>query len=291
MIFRKFLVLICVAVLLNACDDGEITNSTPAPAALVRFVNAIVDTGTVDFRFVDQVENLPTFLGVPFRGSSGVYQRVIPGTRPVRIFPNSSTQALASIRLVDKSITLEADKRYTLVYAGRAAGNQDTLVVIEETALELPTPPAGSIAIRALHVAVGTGNVDVHIAPDIATTDTVRTRPDPIATATARITNVPYLAQTAYVNVPRRAPSDTLPLYTFGITPAGSSTLSFRARPNQPGAPSTVATVGPQPGVQIAGSVLTAVVFAAATPGTRSATPSANTSPSVVLLIDKALNP
>jgi hypothetical protein len=163
--------------------------------------------------------------------------------------------------------------------------------VIEEPSLDLPTPPAGSIAIRALHVAVGTGNVDVHIAPDIATTDTVRTRPDPIATATARINNVAYLTQTAYVNVPRRPPSDTLPLYAFGITPAGSSTLSFRARPNQPGAASTIPTVGPQPGVQIAGSVLTAVVYAGATPGTRSATPSANTSPTVVLLIDKALDP
>ena len=289
--FRYLLLLGLTTLSVNACDDEGVTDSTPAPAALVRFVNAIVDTGAVDFRFVDRVENLPTFLGVPFRGSSGVYQRVTPGTRPVRIFPNSSNQALASIRLVDKTITLEANKRYTLVYAGRAAGNQDTLVVIEESVLDLPTPPAGSIAVRALHVAVGTGNVDVHIAPDIATTDTIRTRPDPVATATARITNVPYLAQTAYVNLPRRAPSDTLPLYTFGITPAGSTTLSFRARPNQPGAASTIPTVGPQPGVQIAGSVLTAVVFAAATPGSRSATPSSNTSPSVVLLIDKALNP
>lgn len=288
--FRYLLLLGLTVVSVSACGDDTVTDSTPGPAALVRFVNAIVDTGTVDLRFVDRVENLPTFLGVPFRGSSGLYQRVTPGTRPVRIFPNSSNPALASIRLVDKTITLDVDKRYTLVYAGRAAGNQDTLVVIEEASLDLPTPPAGNIAVRALHAAVGTANVDVHIAPDISPADSVRSRPDPIATATARINNVAYLVQTPYVNVPRRPSADTLPLYTFAITPPGSGTMTFRARPNQPGAPSTTPTVGPQPGVQIAGSVLTAVVFAGATPGTRSAT-STNTTPTVVLLIDKVLNP
>lgn len=290
MIFRMYLLVALVALTVGACDDDEITNSTPAPAALVRFVNANVDTGTVDLRFVDRVENLPTFLGVAFRSSSGGYQRVGPGTRPARVFPSASTQALASIRLVDTTITLVADRRYTVVYAGRASGNQDRLVVIEEPSLDLPTPPAGQIAIRALHVAVGTGDVDVHIAPDIATTDTVRTRPDPITTAIATIDDVSYLEQTGYVNVTRRTASDTLPLYSFGVTPAGSGTLAFRARPNQPGVASTISTVGPQPGVQIAGSVLTAAVFAGAVAGTRGAT-STNTTPTVILLIDKALDP
>jgi hypothetical protein len=288
--FRYLLVLALAALSVSACDEDGITESTPGPAALVRFVNAIVDTGTVDLRFVDRVENLPTFLGVPFRASSGVYQRVIPGTRPVRVFVNSSVDSIASIRLVDSTITLEANKRYTLVYAGRASGNQDRLVVIEEPSFDLPDPATTSIAVRALHAAVGTGNVDVHIAPANRAAD-ANLGPDPITTAVATITDVAYLEQTAHVTVVKRdTAAASLPLYQFGITPAASTTLSFRARPNTPGAPPTLPTVGASPGVQIGGSVLTAVVFAGATPGTRSAT-ATNTTPTVVLLIDKALDP
>ena len=277
--FRYLLLLALAALSVSACDDDGITDSTVGPAALVRFVNAIVDTGAVDLRFVDRVENLPTFLGVPFRGSSGVYQRVIPGTRPFRIFPSSNTAALASIRLVDSTMTLEANKRYTLVYAGRASGNQDRLVVIEEPALDLPTPPAANIAVRTLHAAVGTANVDAYIG---------NSGTDPVAAPVARTNNVPYLSLSPYVNIPAR--SGTGNLYSFAIAPAGSGTASFTATPNQPGTRSTVPTIGDQPGVQIAGSVLTAVVFAGAVPGTRSAT-TTNTTPSVVLLIDKALDP
>lgn len=287
---RKILLSALAAVLIGACDDDGITSSTPGPAALVRFVNAVVDTGTVDFRFVDRVENLPTFLGVPFRGTSGVYQRVAPGTRPVRIFVSSSDIVVAATRLVDTTITLAADRRYTLVYAGRARGNQDALVVIEEPTPTLPTPPTGSIAVRALHAAVGTGAVDVHIAPANRAADTAL-GPDPIATAIARINDVSYLEQTAHITIVKRdTAAASLPLYQFGITPAASTTLSFRARPNTPGALSDRPTVGPQPGVQISGSVLTALLVAGATPGSRAAT-AANQTPTVLLLVDTPINP
>ena len=288
--FRDCVVLALTATALSACEDESgVTGPRPLdPAALVRFINAGADTGTVDLRFIDRVENLPTLQGVAFRASSGVYQRVIPGQRATRVFPNSTDPAFASLRLIDTTITLEANKRYTLVYAGRARGNQDRLVVFEEP-LELPTPPAGSVAIRALHAAVGTANVDVHIAPDRAVADTLKPRPDPIATSSARIDDVAYLELTPFVNVATRASSDTLPLMTFGITPTGSSTLSFRSRSTLTGAPSTVSTVGAQPGFQIAGSVLTAVIFPGGTAGSPAA--SVSTSPGVVLIPDKALNP
>lgn len=287
---RKVLLSAFAVLLVGACDDDSVTNSTPGPAALVRFVNAVVDTGTVDFRFVDQVENLPTFLGVPFRGTSGVYQRVTPGTRPARIFVNSSNIVNASIRVVDTTITLAADRRYTLVYAGRARGNQDALVVIEEPSLALPTPATGSIAVRALHAAVGIAAVDVHIAPANRAADTAL-GPDPIATAIARINDVAYLEQTPHITIVKRdTAAASLPLYQFGVTPTASTTLSFRARPNTPGAPSDRPTVGPTPGVQIGGSVLTALLVAGATPGSRAAT-STNQTPTVVLLIDTPINP
>ena len=252
------------------------------PAALVRFVNAVVDTGTVDLRFVDQVENLPTFQGVAFRATSGGYQRVIPGARVARVFPNSNDPLFASLRLVDTTITLEVNKRYTLVYAGAARGNQDRLAVIEDPA-ELPAPAAGSIGVKTLHAVRGTANVDVYVG---------NAENDPIVTPVARTNNVAYLAASPYVTVPARTGTG---LYEFSVAPAGTTPASFSATPNQPGAASTIPTVGPQPGVRIAGSVLTALLLAGAVAGSPAAAGSSTNpgllQPTVLLLVDKTLDP
>jgi hypothetical protein len=279
-----------------ACkDDSGITEvGPPAPAALVRFINAGVDTGTVDLRFPDRVENLPTMLGVAFRATSGGYQRVGAGTREVRVFPYSTNINLTSIRLVDTTVPLQADVRYTMVYAGRAragapAAESHRLAIIEDPAA--PTPPAGQIAIKALHTAVGTGNVDVYVVAVASATEA--TPANFVTNNVAVLRNVPYLAQSAYVNVPVR-PATAGALYRLVVTAAGSTTPVFAVTPNQPGAVSTVPTVGPQPGVQIGGSVLTAVIAPGATPGTREAVATgatANITPTAFLLVDKVLNP
>lgn len=280
--------VLCAGTLLGlaACSDdsGVTTGGPPAPAALVRFINTVTDTGTVDLRFVDRVESLPTMQGVAFRGASGLYQRVEPGNRNARVFPTSTNVDLTQIRLVDTTVTLVADNRYTLVYAGRASGNQDRLAVLTDD-ITLPTPPANNIAIQVLHAATGVGNVDVYITPAGAATNA-----NPIGNAVAVVSNIPNLGKSAYVNVPVR-PTTGENLYQFTVTAAGSTTPLFTARPNQPGAqPPAGATYGPQPGVQITGSVMTAVLTSGSVPGTRQST-TANQSPTVLLLIDKALNP
>ncbi len=280
--------LLCAGTLLGlaACsDDSGVTNGgPPPPAALVRFINTVTDTGTVDLRFVDKVESLPTMQGVAFRGGSGLFQRVEPGNRNARVFPTSTNAALTSIQLVDTTVTLVADNRYTLVYAGRASGNQDRLAVITED-FTLPTPPANNVAFQILHAATGVGSVDVYITPAGAANN-----PNPIGNAVAVVRNIAFLGKSAYVNVPVR-PTSGDNLYQFTVTAAGSTTPLFTARPNQPGAlPPAGATYGPQPGVQISGSVMTAVLTSGSVAGTRQST-SATQTPSVVLLIDKALNP
>lgn len=288
--YGKYLTFAATLLALGACsdEDGITDLGAPPPAALVRFINAVPDTGTVDLRLWDRVENLPTLLGVPFRSYSGMYQRAEPGQRAARIFPNATTTALTSIFLVDTTITLNANTRYTMVYAGRASGNQDRLVLIEDPATP-PTPGAGQIAFQALHVAVGTGPVDVYIVP-VATTSAAT--PADFATNNAGVLrNVPYLGKaTAYVNVPVR-PTTGTPFYRFVVTAAGSTEPLFAATPNQPGATAPAgASYGPQPGVQIAGSVMTAVIAPGSIAGTRQST-AANQTPTVFLMIDKVLNP
>ncbi len=303
--YGKLLVCFTSLLAVVACDDpsGITRGGAPPPAASVRFINAVVDTGTVDFRFVDRVENLPTLMGVAFRGHSGFYQRADPGTRPARVFPSSSNINLTSVFLVDEPINLAADTRYTLVYAGRASAGapeaeRHRLQVIEDPR-NPPTPPANQIAIQALHVAVGVGNVDVHIVP--VDTLTSPTPADWVTTSVAVLTNIPYLGKAAgYVNVPARnvprATATAGQLYRFVVTPTGSTQVLFAATPDQPGLPTPAAnpTVSPQPGMQIPGSVLTAVIAPGSTPGTRGSVETgtgANQSPTVFVVLDKQLNP
>jgi hypothetical protein len=280
--YSKYM-LFFLAAALAACDDDGVTVNEVGPAALVRFINAVPDTGTVDLRFIDKVENLPTLQGVAFRAGSGGFQRADVGSRNAVVFLNSTNVTATATRLVESTLDLAADTRYTLVYAGRATGNQDQLAVINDVAP--PTPPAGQIAIKVVHAAVGTGPVDVYIAPATSGANNV----DPIANAVTVIRNVGYLAQSGYVNVPVR-PTSGETLYQFAVTAAGATTVVLSGRPNLPGAPASVSTTGPQPGVQIAGSVLTALVLPGSVPGTRQST-TANQTPTVSLIVDKALNP
>ena len=275
----KILSLGLAVFALAACsdDDGVVGPVQEGPKALIRFINAVPDTGVVDFRFIDKLENLPTFLGVQFRASSGVYQPVDPGTRPVRVFVNSTDPVAAQRMLIDSTITLTAGGRYTLVYAGRARGNADRLAVIDDDAT-LPAPGT-SISVRTIHAAVGTGAVDVYVANSGAA--------DPIAAKVGQFSNVAYLAKTTYSTLPAR--SGTGALYLFGVANAGAATTLFSATPNQPGIPTPAGQLtSPQPGVQIAGSVLTAVMFPGATAGSPAAT-ATNQTPTVILFIDKAL--
>jgi len=291
--YSKLLVFALPLLLMVGCsDDDGITPGGPVPpAATVRFINATVDTGTVDLGFVDVVENLPTLKGVAFQGHSGVYQRVQPGTRATRVFPSSPDINLTQVRLVDTNLNLAANTRYTLVYAGRAragapANEAHRLHVIEDPATP-PTPPAGQIALQALHAAVGVGNVDVYIVP--VATATAATPADWATNNAGRLNNVPFLGKAnAYVNVPALTGTQ---LYRFVVTAAGSQTALFATTPNQPGVVAPAgASYGPQPGVRIAGSVLTAAIFPGSTPGSRQST-ATNQNPTVALLVDKVLNP
>lgn len=273
--YGRFLWLVAPLMAVAACsdDDGITHQPPPGPAALVRFINAVPDLPSADLRFVDKVENLPTMQGVPFRGGSGMYQRVEPGTRATRVFPTSSNVDSAKIRLIDTQLTLNAQARYTLLFAGRVADNSHALHVLDDPA-QINRAPDGQISIQLLHAAVGTNQVDVYVVP----VDSVNA-PTPADWSTNYVTkfsNVGYLERVAYTNMATAASNK---LYRFVVTAAGSATPLFSGTPNLPGqAAPAGATYGPQPGVRIGGSVLTAVIFGGA-------------SPTVGLFPDKALDP
>ncbi|MGH7560389.1 MAG: hypothetical protein ACRENB_05145, partial [Gemmatimonadales bacterium] len=80
---------------LGACKPEEIVVTEDIPTAGIRFVNAVPDTGAVDFRPVDIVEN-STFYNVTFRSTALLfYKNAEAGSRHFRIFmsPNQSLPA------------------------------------------------------------------------------------------------------------------------------------------------------------------------------------------------------
>jgi hypothetical protein len=288
--YGKILMCLLPLAALVACDDDGVTaNPPPGPAAALRFVNTGTDMGTVDFRFVDFLENLPTLQGVAFRAGSGMYQRAEPGARAARVFPNSTHPDTTSIFLIDETITIQANNRYTLLYAGRAnaaAGSPERhrLVVIQDPSMDaLPSPATGNIAVQALHTIPGAPAVDVHLVP--VASATAETPANWAAITAGTLANISYLGKAnSYVTVPVLTGTQ---LYRFVVTAAGTQNVIFAATPNQPGAAATV-SAGPQPGVRISGSVMTAVIAPGSTPGTRGSV-AANQSPTVFVMPDKEI--
>lgn len=264
----KYLLLGAAVASVAACSDDD-GASPRGPMAMVRVVNASPDAGAVNFRFVDQIENLPTFLNVSFRNTSGLHQRVEAGDREFRVFFNSLDPDSASTRLIDETITLEAGVFYTLVYAGTVAGDADQLFVIEET---IPDDPTGGIAVKVLHGASTLGAVDVYVAPSAE---------DPVANPDVTFSGVAFGAATAYQSLPTLEGTE---LYEFAVANAGGAAASFSASPNAPGADRD-GTISAQAGVRQTGSVLTALVVPGAVAGSRAATAS-NQTPSVIMLLD-----
>ncbi len=263
------LFLVPLLFVVAACDDDGVSVNQIDPAGLVRFINAAPQPGVVDLRFIDRVENLPLFQEIGFGQSSGAgYQRVLSGTRHLRVFPNSTDPTEASTRLVDNpGFNLATDERVTLLLTQDGGSHQVTRLADPGT---IQRAPAGQIAVKAIHAASGnTGAVDVYVVPTPVPADW--------RTNNAHVfTNVAYQSSTGYVNLPVLTGTT---LYHFIVTPAGdNSVILFNAAPNQPGATSAQPTAGPQPGVRIAESVLTAVLM----PGAAS---------SITLMIDRTLDP
>src|SRR5690606_3380378 len=100
----------------------------------------------------------------------------------------------------------------------------------------------------------------------------------------ATISNVPYRSWSAYATVPTRA-AEAGNLYTLAATATGTGTVAFSSTPNLPGIPETN-SVSAQGGVQIPGSVLSAVLF----PGVPADAPQAtagNANPAIVLFDER----
>ena len=266
----RFGLALAGALTLIGCkrDAGPFLMPT-VPLAYTRFVNAVPDTFNTDWRFVDQLEGSPIGILVAFRGFTP-YQATAPGSRHLKVFTNEGgltpRLSVVTTALLDETITLEANKYYTLAHVGFTRDGQtpaDKLQVFEDA---IPANPGTQVAVRTVNLASGLGAVDVF---GYTTGGTVP--------ATATFPNIDFLRPSSYQTFAPGALS-------FRATNAGTTTLvaDAAAPAGAAGDPANnLTTIG---GAAQAGSAFTAFVF----PRSVALSKAANfTSPGIVYIIDR----
>jgi len=267
----EFSVLCLAAGVLNGCRPEEVILTEDIPTAGVRFIHAVPDTGAMDFRPVDIVEN-STFYNVGFRGTSLLfYKNARAGSRHFRIFlsPNlalsaEQQQAMASTVVKDTTVTLEAGHRYTFILWGFARPGSNPgmrLEMIDDN----PADPGTAVALRLVNAGAGLGAIDGRF---YTTGGTPPTAPSWAA--------VPELSASAYVST---APGSI----RYNVRTAGSATNLFADATALAGVAATV-DLDAQPGTTIAGSAVSGFVFPRSVAGSSAAN---FTTPGIIFVWDR----
>lgn len=247
-----------------ACKPEEIIETEDIPTAGIRFLNLVPDTGAVDFRPVDIVEN-STFYNVAFRSTTlAYYKNARAGSRNFRIFMSGTTAAVASTVVKDTTVTLEEGKLYTFVLwgfarAGSAPGMK--LTVLQDN----PADPGTQVGLRVVNAAAGLGALDVAQYPNGGTVPT-----SPTWAAVAE------LSASAYVNAPTGQ-------IRYNVKPAGGGSNLFADALALAGSPATV-DLDALPGTTVAGSAVSGFVVPRSVAGSQAAS---FTTPSVIFLWDR----
>ena len=240
--------------LVGACDaDGVVKNSSLPPLAYVRYVNAVPDAGTLDFKFMDGIEFSPAFANSPFR-TIGIYQGARAGSRIVRVFRNSSDITITQQVIITDTLTLVAGTYYTILHAGYttpANGTAQNIYLLDDTR---PTQDAG-LHVSGVNAAMGLGAQAFHAT---ALTTTTLVGSTPFAATTAVATRSTYVAR-------------ALGAFAVQASATTALTVSLGAAAPIAGVAGTT-LVDPVGGSGIAGTQFSAFFFPASIAGSGAAT-------------------
>lgn len=253
----RFASLALAGAVIAGCSHDVTGNTTPIPElAYVRYVHAMPDTGEVDVKLVDAVENLnfadPTTGYTPYRTVS-TFTGIVAGARHFRVFTNMQSTDINVISQVifDTTLTLAPNTYYTILHTGFARTGvtpHQHFVVIQENP---PAVTASQVAIRAILAAPGIGPVDIYTTKDTATATAL-----PASPAYSGLT---YGTPSAWVNF---APGSM----AFRVFASGTTTPTLTKIPAPAGAPQQP-LLDPVAGTTIGGTALTAFIFPAGVAG------------------------
>lgn len=260
-----------LATLPGCNGDPGVTLAPTVPLAYTRFVNAVADTGTTDWRFIDQIENSPFAFGLTFRAFTP-YQATTPGNRRLRVFPTSTDIDVTSRFLVDTTLALEANRYYTIVHLGYADAARSPKHRIVLLADDIPAPSAGSIAIRVVHLGTALGTVDVFASSAGGASPLPATPLFPSAAFGAATAYV--LAAAGPLNLRVTPEGQLSPFLADALAPAGVAGDAAQG----------LTTIG---GSLMAGSVISALLVPRSVVGTSAPQGAVFTAPALVYIIDR----
>ena len=284
--------LCLAAAAVVACKPEAVIETENIPTAGVRFINAVPDTGQMDFRPVDIVENT-TFYNVGFRGTTILYYKnARAGTRHFKIFrtPDQNTSSATQITVAQTVVAdlvdevLEQDKRYTYILWGYSrTGSAPSMRVTRIT--DDPADPATQVAVRVINACVpglcggsADGVVDARIFTGTAT----------IAAPAADFLAVQPLSSSTYRNVAASASScvtTQAACYSFDFRPAGGATAGAAlAAGNAPAGILQTIDLEAVPGTNVAGSAVTGLLVPRSLAGSTAAT---FASPGIIFMWDR----
>jgi hypothetical protein len=290
MILHRYFLLGATIGALAACGSDSTSPKfiTPPAAGLVRFINAVPDTGFQDFRFTDVVEGVPNveFVNLPFRGGVNVaFQRTVVGTHHIRVFmgssnttpaaPNGFDPLVVSTVMADTTFSFQQDVAQTFVFYGSARAGAQKFLITTDARPSL-TATSGSLGFRTTNLTGGP--VDVYLVPG----STLAAAPS----GTAVITNLASLGTSAYVT---QAVAGAASGYSVVVTTAGTATVVANVlmpvgAALVPAVPGVSGQLDPVAGSRISGSVFTGYIFPPSVAGSKAA---AFANPGVGLTIDK----
>jgi hypothetical protein len=263
--FLQFTALCLTVTAMNACRPEEVVETEDIPTAGVRFIHAVPDTGAMDFRAVDLVENNASY-NTTFRSTTQLfYKNARAGSRHFRVFRSDTLAAVASIVVKDTTVTLEAGHRYTFILWGFSRPGSSPamkLDIIDDN----PADPGAQVALRIVNAAAGLGAIDGKQYLATAT---------PPGTPTWA--NVAALTASAYVSTPTGS-------IRYNVTPAGGGTALFADATALAGVPATI-DIDAIPGTTVAGSAVSGFVFPRAVLGSQAT--QSFTTPGILFLWDR----
>jgi len=244
-----------------ACHPDAVTNSPVIPKAGVHYVNAVPDTGAMDFVVVDIVSNGSLF-SLPFRGMNPYARGIESGSRSIRVFMDGTTPGVASTVMFDQTSSFTTDGEYTFLTYGYARTGQTPAKKILVTTAAPPAVTTGFVHLRVIQLAST-------LSP-LATTPLdawITARGGAPLSGSPTIANVAFEDVTAYAAVPVRT-------YRMAFTAAGTtSPVLFQS--NLPvGVPPDTSAQGatitnPIAGTAYAGSAITAIVVPQSVSGSK----------------------
>ena len=226
-----------------ACSSDKVTTPDSPPHSDMRFISAVSDTGAVDISFVDQIDMSPIAKTLGFRAGT-VYQPVEAKTRHLRVFPTSLNIAVTSQVLLDTTISIPANTRFTMLLTGpsRTAGQLKFVVISDDT----QAPASGQIGVRTVNAS--TGAISGYL---------VNTTGDALP-GTATFANIGSYTASPYVNRATGAAA-------LRFTDVGSATVN--ASVAGPATPAAIPGAFPAAGVSTSGTMFSVYYFPKARAG------------------------